>query len=68
MQSQRYFNAVFGTKSHIVLTYTDDIMIISRNERDMIDTFSNIETIATEFSLEVNIDKIKILHVARKQD
>ncbi|KAF2893928.1 hypothetical protein ILUMI_12245 [Ignelater luminosus] len=49
------------TRSVQLLTYTDDINIIARTKRDMIQTFLTLGNAANEMGLQINTDKTRYM-------
>jgi hypothetical protein len=62
----RLIGTVFN-KSHIVLAYADNIVVLSQSKVHMIETFNKIETEAKKFVLKVNNKKTKIMQLTRNR-
>jgi len=66
-QAQCNLNGTIFNKSHIVLAYADDIVILSQSKVHMIETFNTIETETKKFGLKVNGEKTKIMKLTRNR-
>lgn len=54
-------NGTIIYKSKMICAYADDIVIITRNERELKETFGKLHTEAEKVGLQINVEKTKYL-------